>query len=187
MASAVEEYRYSDYADKEATNLQAHMAEWIPDVTGIDPSQFESVEDAFVEGVRLAVALRMEYQRSPENRDRTASEREEREEQEAADRQAKAEARAAKDAELEEKRAAAAEAKAAREAERAEKAAAREAAEAERKEKAAKAKSAVADEEVDEEDEDEAPTPAPRKAKVTTKAARPGPRTAGKAGKPAPF
>lgn len=167
--------RYAEYAEKEPTSLQAHMAEWIPEVTGIDVTQFEDVQTAFEEGVRLSVALRMEYQRSPENRERTAAEREEREEEEQRRREERAAARAKREEEAEAKRAQQEEERKARLAER-------EAKQKEREEAAAAKKSKVADEDVEDDEEDDAEEAAP----VAKTAKRPGPtKRAGKT-RPAP-
>lgn len=63
------------YATKAPTSLQRRFAEWIPDATGININGFKTKQEAFNEGVRLAVALRMIFQASPENREATAAER----------------------------------------------------------------------------------------------------------------
>lgn len=54
---------FTKYADKPPSDLQDRMAKWILDVTGYEPDDL----DSFNEGVRLAVALRMAFQASPEN------------------------------------------------------------------------------------------------------------------------
>lgn len=54
---------FTKYADKAPSDLQSRMATWILDVTGYEPDDL----DSFNEGVRLAVALRMAFQASPEN------------------------------------------------------------------------------------------------------------------------
>lgn len=61
-----DEKDYTTYLDKAPTPLQEHFAEWIQDKTGYEPND---VED-FATGVQLATALRMEFQRSPENQQR---------------------------------------------------------------------------------------------------------------------
>jgi hypothetical protein len=61
-----EEKDYSTYLEKEPTPLQEHFAEWIQDKTGYEPND----ADDFATGVQLATALRMEFQRSPENQAR---------------------------------------------------------------------------------------------------------------------
>lgn len=58
-----EEKDYTAYLDKPATDLQTRFAEWIQTVTGYEPNDDED----FAAGVQLATALRMEFQRSPEN------------------------------------------------------------------------------------------------------------------------
>ena len=65
----------SAYLEKEPTDLQARFAEWLKDeeIVGYDPSKAKNKEEAFNEGVRLAVALRMTFQASPENREANAS------------------------------------------------------------------------------------------------------------------
>jgi hypothetical protein len=59
---------YTPYATLQPTRLQDEFADWIVDKTGVDPSGAKSKAAAFAEGVRLGVALRIPYQRSPENR-----------------------------------------------------------------------------------------------------------------------
>lgn len=54
---------YTGYADKKPTDLQARFTQWILDNTGYEPDDIEAFED----GVRLAVSLRMAFQASPEN------------------------------------------------------------------------------------------------------------------------
>jgi hypothetical protein len=58
-----EEKDYSTYLEKEPTDLQERFADWILDKTGYEPTD----ADDFATGVQLATALRMEFQRSPEN------------------------------------------------------------------------------------------------------------------------
>lgn len=76
----VEEALDYTYANgKPATPLQARFAEWLMgEEVGYDPEAEESKTDAFKEGVRYAVALRIPYQASDHNRAATAEEREER-------------------------------------------------------------------------------------------------------------
>lgn len=86
---------------KAPTSLQDRFATWLMgDEVGYAPSAAKTKEEAFREGVRLAVALRIPYQASDHNREATAIEREERQaekERLAAERaQAKAERAAAK-------------------------------------------------------------------------------------------
>lgn len=54
---------YTTYADKDATDLQSRLNDWILEKTGYEPED----EDSFFAGVRLATALRMDFQASPEN------------------------------------------------------------------------------------------------------------------------
>jgi hypothetical protein len=55
------------YAEKAPTDLQSRFAEWIPDQTGYNPNSAKTKAEAFNAGVRLATALRMVFQASPEN------------------------------------------------------------------------------------------------------------------------
>jgi hypothetical protein len=55
------------YAEKAPTDLQTRFAEWIPDQTGYNPNAAKSKVEAFNAGVKLATALRMVFQASPEN------------------------------------------------------------------------------------------------------------------------
>lgn len=65
-AKAAENPRdFTKYADKAPSDLQARFAKWILDVTGYEPED----QDSFDEGVRLATALRMAFQASPENQE----------------------------------------------------------------------------------------------------------------------
>lgn len=82
------------------TALQARFAAWLQsDAVGYDPSQAKSKKEAFEEGVRYAVALRIPYQASEHNKLATEEERaqrqQEKEEREAAKAKAKAEREAA--------------------------------------------------------------------------------------------
>jgi hypothetical protein len=63
------------YADKEPTDLQERFAVWIPEATGYDPATAKTKTEAFEEGVRLATALRMIFQASPENQEALAARR----------------------------------------------------------------------------------------------------------------
>lgn len=58
---------YTTYASKAPTDLQSRFAEWIVEKVEIDPATFKTKQQAFEEGVRLAVALRIPFQASPEN------------------------------------------------------------------------------------------------------------------------
>lgn len=66
-SAATEEIDYTAYADKQPTDLQARFTEWILDKTEVDPAGFKTKQAAFEAGARLAVALRMKFQASPEN------------------------------------------------------------------------------------------------------------------------
>jgi hypothetical protein len=68
-AAAETEPDYTAYANKPPTDLQERFAAWIPEVTEYDPSSAKTKQEAFEEGVRLGTALRMEFQRSPENQE----------------------------------------------------------------------------------------------------------------------
>lgn len=58
---------YAAYATKAPTALQARFVPWIMDKTGYDASTAKSKQEAFEAGVRMAVALRIPFQRSDEN------------------------------------------------------------------------------------------------------------------------
>jgi hypothetical protein len=74
-SKAEEEQDFTGYAEKEPTDLQTRFTDWIPEVTGFDPNGCKSKAAAFAEGVRLAVSLRMPFQRSPENQELLAERR----------------------------------------------------------------------------------------------------------------
>ena len=62
---------------KAPTSLQARFAEWLMgDEVGYSPASAKTKQEAFEEGVRLAVALRIPFQASDFNREATAVERE---------------------------------------------------------------------------------------------------------------
>jgi len=65
-----EERDYTVYLEKAPTDLQKRFAEWLmdEDIVGYDPSKAKTKQEAFEEGVRLATAMRMVFQASPENR-----------------------------------------------------------------------------------------------------------------------
>lgn len=65
------------YLTKPPTDLQERFADYIVEL-GYDPSAAKTKMEAFKEGVRLAVALRMIFQASPENRSATKARRAER-------------------------------------------------------------------------------------------------------------
>jgi hypothetical protein len=64
--AAETEEDYAKYADKAPTDLQARFADWVLDKTGVTFTT-KKEETAYREGIRLAVALRMKFQASPEN------------------------------------------------------------------------------------------------------------------------
>lgn len=68
VAEPEEAYDYTTYLEKAPTDLQSRFAAWIIEQTGM---QFGTKKEqaAFEEGVRLATALRMHFQRSPENQE----------------------------------------------------------------------------------------------------------------------
>ena len=66
--------QYAAAAEKPATDLQARFVPWLVEKTGYDPSN-SSPEEAFAEGVKLAVALRMTFQASDENKQATQDRR----------------------------------------------------------------------------------------------------------------
>jgi hypothetical protein len=104
-AVAEEEYEEMDYTTvlgKSPTSLQARMAEWIrSEEVGYDPNAAKSKMEAFNEGVRIAVAHRMNYQASTHNKEATAIEREERAAEKARATAEREAAKAAKAAERE--------------------------------------------------------------------------------------
>lgn len=91
---------YTYALGKEATSLQRRFADFIiSDEVGYSPASAKTKEEAFREGVRMAVALRIPFQASTTNREATAEERETRNaerEQEAAERERARAERAAK-------------------------------------------------------------------------------------------
>jgi hypothetical protein len=62
---------YAPYATKAPTDLQRRLGDWIMEKTGVT-FVTKKEEAAYREGVRLAVALRMKFQASPENQDAIA-------------------------------------------------------------------------------------------------------------------
>lgn len=77
---AAREIDYEAYKTKAPTDLQERFVPWLTDKVGIDPnSDFKSKAHAFAEGVRLAVALRIPFQASDENRAATEQARANRE------------------------------------------------------------------------------------------------------------
>jgi hypothetical protein len=84
------EVDYPAYATKPATDLQERFAAWIPEVTEYDPAAAKTKLAAFNDGVRLATALRMHFQASPENQEVLAQRKAEAEEKKAAPKAAPA-------------------------------------------------------------------------------------------------
>lgn len=64
------EVNLTGYLNKKPTDLQERFADWLleEDIVGYDPAKAKTKEEAFREGVRLATAMRMIFQASPENR-----------------------------------------------------------------------------------------------------------------------
>lgn len=59
---------YTDYPAKAATDLQTNMAEWLRgEEVGADPASCKNKDAAFDLGVKLGVALRIQYQKSDFN------------------------------------------------------------------------------------------------------------------------
>lgn len=79
MATATADMDLSVYLEKGPTDLQTRFGDWIVGTVGYDPSRAKTKDEAFREGVRLATALRMPFQRSDENQEILVSRREERE------------------------------------------------------------------------------------------------------------
>lgn len=66
MAEETAERDLTVYKDKAPTDQQTHFWEWIEEQTGYNPDAAKSKRDAFQNGVRLAKALVMVHQASPE-------------------------------------------------------------------------------------------------------------------------
>jgi hypothetical protein len=65
---------YPKYLEKAPTALQERFAGWLQsEAVGYDPSKAKSKVEAFEEGVRLAVALRIPFQASDFNREANAA------------------------------------------------------------------------------------------------------------------
>lgn len=79
MARETAEMDLEVYLTKAATDLQERFADWLKGTVGYDPSKAKTKDEAFNEGVRLATALRMAFQRSDENQEVLNARREERE------------------------------------------------------------------------------------------------------------
>jgi hypothetical protein len=86
--AATEARDFTKYADKPPTDLQSRFSAWILTVTGYEPDDM----DSFNEGVRLATALRMAFQASPENQEALEARREEAAAKKSAPKKAKAKA-----------------------------------------------------------------------------------------------
>lgn len=69
---------YTKYLDKAPTELQERFAIWVQEKTGFEANGCKTKQEAFEQGVRLGVALRMAFQASPENREAHAQRRAER-------------------------------------------------------------------------------------------------------------
>lgn len=69
---------FTRYASLAPTPLQERFGPWIMEKTGYDPATAKSKQEAFLAGVRLAVALRIPFQASPENKSAAAQLRAER-------------------------------------------------------------------------------------------------------------
>lgn len=81
------------------TPLQARFAAWLQsDAVGYDPATAKSKKEAFEEGVRYAVALRIPYQASEHNKLATEEERDQRAQQKAQRDEERAKAKAAREA-----------------------------------------------------------------------------------------
>lgn len=74
-ADAEIEKDYTVYVDKDPTDLQTRMTDWVLDKTGYDPAKAKTKAQAFADGIKLGVALRMEFQASPENQELLAEAR----------------------------------------------------------------------------------------------------------------
>lgn len=78
MATDAAEIDVKSYLDKAPTTLQARFADYLQEEVGYDPNSAKNKTEAFREGVRLGVALRMIFQASDYNRDARAAEQAER-------------------------------------------------------------------------------------------------------------
>lgn len=102
MAKQMSDEKILAYKDKEATAVQERYADWLIEKLQLEFSNAKA-EAAFREATRLATALRMIFQASPENQGERESAKEAREEAAAAKAQAKKDKKAkAKDAEADE-------------------------------------------------------------------------------------
>lgn len=66
---------YTVYLEKEFTATQQRFLDWTVDKTGVDAAGYKTKLEAFEEGFRLASALRMRFQASPENQEANAAAR----------------------------------------------------------------------------------------------------------------
>lgn len=90
---------YTYALDSEPTSLQTRFADFLmSEEVGYDPSKAKTKEQAFREGVRMAVQLRIPFQASRTNREATEQERLQRAEERERLAAAKEEAKAAKQA-----------------------------------------------------------------------------------------
>lgn len=75
---------FSGYLEKGPTDLQARFTDWLQgDAVGYNPASAKTKAEAFAEGVRLATALRMKFQASPENQEELEARRAAKEERQA--------------------------------------------------------------------------------------------------------
>lgn len=59
---------YTEYVGKDATEMQARMIEWLQtEEVGAEPSSFKNKQEAWEDGVRLGIALRIPFQKSDFN------------------------------------------------------------------------------------------------------------------------
>lgn len=77
-AEATEEGGYPRYKSKAPTTTQARFTDWIIEKAEVDTNAFRNKDQAFREGVRLSMALRMQFQASPENQAALAEAKQER-------------------------------------------------------------------------------------------------------------
>lgn len=96
-APEAEEIDYTYALGQEATSLQRRFADFIlSEEVGYDVSKAKTKEEAFREGVRMAVQLRIPFQASATNREATEQERLERAAAKEKQTEAKEQAKAAK-------------------------------------------------------------------------------------------
>jgi hypothetical protein len=67
--AVAEEQDWTSYKDKAPTALQERFVGWITEETTYNPAAAKTKAEAFAAGVRLATALRMPFQRSPQNQE----------------------------------------------------------------------------------------------------------------------